>query len=210
MSDEEISDSELLDISDSDSSEASSLGPEYRERLGDEIYDRLADWLWARCNRYLALHKNRDTGRGCREEALASSWMALRAALATDLPEIPETFREDTSCWGIRGMWEDEIFQGWMLLPEAFQPAASESLSSEDAVDLARLHYSVGTADVNLTECICDLLRAPPDLARARRAVQAATETRSAHEGLDVYTQAFNMPAADDIVRHILGIARAD
>lgn len=174
----------------------------FRTELGDEMYEQVKEWLVSKCQRHLVLNKDRERGRECHPESLDRSWKYFKEDLLRTFPNIKEHFLESRyDDWGILGMWEDEVFQPWMILREEYKEAGKR-MRREDAMALARIHYLVATADRNMTEFVCETLRQTPRTPSIfLRSVEREVNKRGT---LDEWTAAFNMPAADDLLRHLI------
>ena len=174
----------------------------FRTELGEELYEQVKEWLVSKCQRHLVLNKDRERGRECHSDSLDRSWKYFKEDLLRKFPDIKADMLESRyDDWGILGMWEDEVFQPWMILRDEYKEAGKR-MRPEDAMALARIHYLVATANTNMTEFVCDALREPPITPSVfLRRVEREANKRG---NLDDYTAAFNMPAADDLARHLI------
>jgi len=197
----------------SDSSECSSSESEislseiqrpddyFQTELGED-YEKVKEWLASNCQRYFILHKDRETGRECHSESLERGWKWFKTNLLREFPNMKEHLVQSRfDDWGILGLFEDEVFQPWMILPDEYKDAGKR-MRREDAIALARIHYLVATADHNMTEFVCETLRQTPITPSIfLRSVEREANKRGQ---LDEYTAAFNFPAADDLARHLI------
>ena len=173
----------------------------FRTELGEDTYEQVKAWLASKCQRYLILHRDRERGRSCHPECLDRSWKQLKADLLKTFPDIQGFVGNNRSDWGILGLFEDEVFEPWMILPDEYKEAGKR-MKPEDAMALARIHCLVATADHNMTEFVCETLRQTPITPSIfLRSVEREANKRGQ---LDEYTAAFNFPAADDLARHLI------
>ena len=193
----------------SDSSSAFSLSdierPEnyFRTELGDEMYEKVKEWLISKCQRHFILHKDRERQRTPSQQSLDFSWKWFKEDFLRAFPSLTEWLGDNRSDWGILGMWEDEVFQPWMILPKQYQEAGKE-MSANDAMALARIFCLVATADRNMTSFVCRILEreSPPSPSAILRSVEREAQKKGR---LDQFTAAFNMPAAKDLVQFLIG-----
>lgn len=209
------SESESESESDSSSCESLSLSdlerPEnyYEETLGAETLERLRAWLPTVCQRFLILHQDRERRRSPSFAALDRSWKSLQDEMRRVFGEaLPESFIASRSDWGVLGLWEDEVYRPWMLVRDEFREAA-RTMSDADAEALARIYYLVAMADCNMTEFVCDVLQRKGSNVTPSGILSAVERAASRRGQLDTFTAAFNMPAADDLARHLVREAAA-
>ena len=174
----------------------------FRTELG-ENYEKVKAWLISKCHRHFILHKDRERKRAPSQQSLDFSWKWFKEDFLRSFPDLKEWLGDNRSDWGILGMWEDEVFQTWMVLPEQYQNAGKE-MSSEDAMALARIYCLIATSDRNMTSYVCQLLEreSPPKPSHILRDVEYEAQKKGR---LDQFTTAFNMPAANDLVKYLIG-----
>lgn len=182
----------------------------WKEELGKDTFDQLSAWLAEACSQHVALHQNRAKHGLTNDMMLARSWRQVCEKVRAAFPELPENFTNPEDCNAydeLADMFERFVFKGWMAVGRDDLREWVRDLPTSDALALARAHHTVATADRNMTSFVCELLERPAMAPQSLlRVVSRAASLPRACLQPDVTAMAFNFPAADDMLRHTLGV----
>ena len=199
----------MSDSSEDESSSSSEYSLSDIERPGDffrtelgENYEKVKAWLISKCHRHFILHKDRERKEAPSQQSLDFSWKWFKEDFLRSFPDLKEWLGDNRSDWGILGMWEDEVFQTWMILPEQYQNAVKNELGRRHGACADLLPHCNLRSKHDQLRVPTSREESPPKPSHILRDVEYEAQKK---EDLTNLRLTFNMPAANDLVKYLIG-----